>query len=380
MKIANKPLFISVFLYLASTVIILVVTGAFDYKSKQNSLSYFSEQLRSELLIGNKRKIAELMYSNCRSLELVKLTYNFENENFNLSCDISTKAFYTIKKNIFYDSNKDNKITSFFFDLSFRASLQKVSLYLIGLFFLNLLFYFQIKKVIAKKVLSSLELESNRIHIMLARKLAHDIRSPLSSLNLISSKISDVNAKDLQLQVINQINLIADSLLNQTKIKMIPFEELISFLETEIPRKIAFFNRQILVEKNMAKKDLKAFIPANFQSHLINLLQNAIEATSAEGIIKIIFQSIDKTVEIRIKDNGAGIPNHVLIQLGKKEISYDSVGSKSFSGNGIAIINLFNDIKKLNGKIEIKSKTTEGTEIIVSVPTNFESDRNSSIS
>ncbi len=371
MKIADKPLIISVLFFLSSALIVISVTGAFEYNSKKKSLSYFSEQLRDELLAGNKRKIAELMHSNCRPLELIKLTYNFENEDFNLSCDISSKTYYTIENIIFFDSKKSNKITTFVFDFSFKDLLQKLFFYLIGLFFLNFIFYFQIKKTIAKRVLSSLETESNRIQIMLARKLAHDIRSPLSSLNLISSKINDEVAKDLQFQVINQINLIADSLLNQTKIKAVPFYELISFLETEIPRKIAVFNRKIVFKKNITDRDLKALVPANFQSHVINLIQNSVEATSAESNIDIIFQSVKQDIEIRVKDNGVGIPNHILNQLGKKEVSYDTVGSKAFSGNGIALINLFNDVKKLNGKIEIKSIVNEGTETIISVPIIF---------
>jgi hypothetical protein len=51
----------------------------------------------------------------------------------------------------------------------------------------------------------------------LSQKLAHDIRSPISTLNLISSKIDNAEIKSLQLAVVEQINAIANGLLNENK-------------------------------------------------------------------------------------------------------------------------------------------------------------------
>ncbi len=323
------------------------------------------------MLIGNKRKIAELVHTNCKTLELVKLIYYFEKEEFNLICDSSSYGSYTIEKSIFFDANKNNQITKFYFNLSLKNFLHKLYFYLIGLLVAHALFYFQIKKSINKKVLFELESASNKIHLMLARKLAHDIRSPLSSLNLISSKINDRVIKDLQLQVINQINIIADDLLNPTKRKIITFDELLSLITTEISYKTDIFNRKISLKKNITDKDLTALIPANFQSHITNLLQNSIEATSSENCIELVFLSVGKRIEIRIKDNGIGMPEHILRQIGKTEISFDSIGLKSLSGNGIALMNLFTDVEKLDGKIDIQSEVNLGTEIIISLHANF---------
>ncbi len=46
MKTVNRPLVVSIFLFLTSVFVIILITGIFEYNNKLNFLSYFSEQLR----------------------------------------------------------------------------------------------------------------------------------------------------------------------------------------------------------------------------------------------------------------------------------------------------------------------------------------------
>lgn len=202
----------------------------------------------------------------------------------------------------------------------------------------------------------------------LSHKVAHDIRTPISTLNLISSKIQDENIKTLHQSVVQRINAIADDMLKFAKGRPIEFNNIrtttvISFsslLEKEY--EISQFSDQINIKvasnvSSLEMENIDILYPI-----VKNFITNAIEATeNLNRKIEVFFEkheSDDRKI-IKIKDNGKGIPNDILVKLGSTPVSYGK--NNSFSGSGIAIFNAKNDLDKIHAKLIIDSSPDSGT-------------------
>lgn len=231
----------------------------------------------------------------------------------------------------------------------------------------------------------------------LAKKVAHDIRSPISTLNLLASRINDPDLKILQLSAVNQINLIANNLLCESKSQQSENQNLNSFDLKDIPNENAqapnllkelFTN--ITKEYDLKKSYINRHIKFDFddsifdrssgfnekaicilQSAVNNFIQNAIEATLPSlGIITISVYSVGGKVEISVNDNGKGIPKHILPLLGDERISFgknDIINSKNshISGNGIALFNAKKDLREIDAELNIYSVENKGTTICI---------------
>jgi signal transduction histidine kinase len=221
----------------------------------------------------------------------------------------------------------------------------------------------------------------------LSQQLAHDIRSPISTLNLISSKISDPTIKSLQLAVVDQINSIANDLLKKTpqdksKIDLQKsntdqsnrhtntlspmlknLEKEYQFKSKAISQKINFDIAYKQLESNFIAQKLSSVI----YTCINNFIQNAIEATPRDGKINIIaLKNKSGVIELKVVDNGKGIPESILKKLGNEILSHDKEHTH-YSGNGIAVYNAKKDLAENGGNLSIISELNQGTEITISI-------------
>jgi signal transduction histidine kinase len=95
---------------------------------------------------------------------------------------------------------------------------------------------------------------------------------------------------------------------------------------------------------------------------LINLKKNGIEAIESTGTVKVQVSAQEKTVAIKIKDNGKGIPRHIQHRLGEPFYSTKE------KGTGLGIMVCYRIIEQHNGTIEFSSKEGEGTTFIIRLP------------
>jgi len=101
---------------------------------------------------------------------------------------------------------------------------------------------------------------------------------------------------------------------------------------------------------------------------ILNLIQNSIEAfhnhTDKKLIIKIESTILNNDIEIRIKDNGPGIPNEIIDKIMKSYFTTKSQGT----GLGLAICRTL--IKAHNGNLIISPQNGIGANIYFSLPLN----------
>lgn len=276
---------------------------------------------------------------------------------------------------------RHNNVVVYFFSQS--KSLYIIMLLLVGSLLIPLLalnyftWYFAKLEEIKRNELEINKLNNEKMYLNkifeLSQKLAHDIRSPISTLNLVSSKISDPEIRNIQLSVVNQINGIANGLLIDSKNPnhAVNLGKLLNDLKKEYELKQANIQRQFIfkVEHKFVHTQFSYQQSLILYRCLNNFIQNSIEATSENGEINIsVFEDLKKNVIIQVKDNGKGIPEHVLKQLGKKTITYGKEDNQFNSGSGIALYNAKKDLNEFGVDLVINSKVGEYTSVEIQIP------------
>ena len=96
----------------------------------------------------------------------------------------------------------------------------------------------------------------------------------------------------------------------------------------------------------------------------INLIKNSIEAIGRNGVIQIeLCKSKDeKSISITIKDNGCGIPSHVLERI------FEPFYTTKTKGTGLGMMIINKVIQDHQGTIHVTSKENIGTKILLCLP------------
>lgn len=202
--------------------------------------------------------------------------------------------------------------------------------------------------------------------IDLAKQLAHDIRSPLAALNSLFEDEQNLNRKILK-NSINRINDISNKLLKQTQqdlIKLPTYHSVSLIIQEIIEEKLAGNRDQkIIINFESLKSDEGFFEQSEFKRIISNLLNNSIEASN-EPIIDIKISRENENIIIRIKDNGNGIPNIILENIGKKSITTKK------DGNGLGLTHAIALINEWEGHLEIESTGSSGTILKIALKEN----------
>jgi signal transduction histidine kinase/putative methionine-R-sulfoxide reductase with GAF domain len=209
----------------------------------------------------------------------------------------------------------------------------------------------------------------------LAAGIAHEIRNPLTSINiLIHSLTENLPAKiscreDLKVieEEILRINEIVDQFLRFArpasplfeKTDLLPiFEEILQLLRPQMER------GKITVKKEFESLPLITVDKEQIKQVILNLLMNAIQAMPAGGElgIKGRFSKDGYWVELAIQDSGLGIPPEDMDKL------FDPFFSTKEGGIGLGLSIAHRIIDQHHGKIEVESHPGNGTLFTISLP------------
>jgi len=103
---------------------------------------------------------------------------------------------------------------------------------------------------------------------------------------------------------------------------------------------------------------------------LRNLVSNAIKFTPEGGKVKISAQlNPDHWVQISVSDTGVGIPQHVIPDLFRIDVSYSTKGTANEPGTGLGLVLCKEFVEKHHGKIWIESKKNVGSTFYFTIPT-----------
>lgn len=213
----------------------------------------------------------------------------------------------------------------------------------------------------------------------IATQVAHDIRSPITSLDFLTQDITNLpEEKRITIRkLIKQINDIASNLLDQYKEKN-------NLLETIDNNKelVAEILLDLITEKRYQYPDTKFdfnihispssynnfanISRSGFKSVVSNLIDNSIDAFTGmgDGQLTITLNSVNDKILLLIEDNGIGMPESMLEKIRMGE----SITLKK-DGHGLGLINAIKMVEeKWGGQFLINSNPNLGTKVEITLP------------
>jgi two-component system, OmpR family, phosphate regulon sensor histidine kinase PhoR len=100
----------------------------------------------------------------------------------------------------------------------------------------------------------------------------------------------------------------------------------------------------------------------------INLINNAITYTPADGAVRIILIDCGERVRISIKDTGVGISKEDISRIFERFYRVDRARSRNSGGTGLGLAIVKHLMEAHHGSISVRSKLGEGSEFIVELP------------
>lgn len=209
-------------------------------------------------------------------------------------------------------------------------------------------------------------------------KVAHDIRSPLSALNMISQLTPELEdaKKDLLNAAIKRINEIANDLMSEREDLQRKTETEKSFPRIFLPYLIESITNEKRVEYHGKAKinvvitdhlKSQAFIechPQRLKRVLSNIINNAVESGSETIEIQICKSSrTSHELEISVDDNGCGMPQDFIDQIGKRRLS---LGKEM--GSGFGLYSAYQWLSEWNALLNISSTVGSGTSVKIFFP------------
>ena len=221
------------------------------------------------------------------------------------------------------------------------------------------------------------EAEKARSVSELAAKVVHDIRLPLSALEVVMEELGAPTAdtRSLARNAIIQISGIADELLVQRRRLLDDTAPLMVGPAVESVVAAARFRAGAGIQLDYADMAngsdlLIAAPPAQFKAVLGNLINNAIEAIEKAGNVTVQVKSSDGVCTIIVRDTGNGIPGHIRATLGSSEVTHGKT-----HGNGLGVYNAAKTVASWGGSLTFNSSEGRGTRVQVVLPLAFENDR-----
>ena len=101
---------------------------------------------------------------------------------------------------------------------------------------------------------------------------------------------------------------------------------------------------------------------------LHNLIENAITATPSGGIVSISAQQREDYIEIRVVDNGEGIPANDLDKIFERLYRVDKSRARATGGSGLGLTIAKRLIEAHGGKIRVESEPGKGSCFIFILP------------
>jgi len=227
-----------------------------------------------------------------------------------------------------------------------------------------------------KTELKKLQLKSqqeDRLRVMgeLAAEVAHEIRNPLGSIELMVTLLQEDLQKDEgHRDILGRIRTSVDNM-NHTVTNILLYTKEIQPERTDFPLKelveqaeyIALntiVKQQITVEKTLGEETISADLELLKQS-LANILINAAQAVPFKGNIHITSQVENDVIKLMVRDNGGGIPEEMQEKVFKPFFTTKNTGT----GLGLAMVKRV--IEAHSGRVYFKSDQA-GTTFTIELP------------
>jgi len=214
----------------------------------------------------------------------------------------------------------------------------------------------------------------------LARKVAHDINSPLASLKMMlpSCAVLPEAQRTLLTRATESILDIANNLLSnyhKQKTDTSGVEQrqhlLVSDLLVQLlsEKKMQYRNHPVTLETVIASDAHFAFIrmqPTEFRRSVSNLINNAVHALedNINGKVTILLAVDTNTLMVEVHDNGKGMTAAMI----EKILNRQGFTEGKENGHGLGLQQVWDTLEYNQGLLEVQSELGKGTSIQITFP------------
>jgi signal transduction histidine kinase len=219
----------------------------------------------------------------------------------------------------------------------------------------------------------------SRNHI--AQHVAHDIRSPLTALKVVSEQLSEV-PEEKRLILRNAVQRIEDiaydladgasrgamSTAQDHGTECASVQLLSSIIEPLLSEKRAQYRtrRDVHICSALTQSSYgicAAIQPVECKRVLSNLVNNAVEACPQGGTITVSLTQTSQTVTIHVSDTGVGIAADILPKVSERGATF---GKRS--GAGLGLYHARTRIEAWHGTLQVASTIGDGTTVSMTIP------------
>jgi len=212
----------------------------------------------------------------------------------------------------------------------------------------------------------------------MARQVAHEIKNPLTPIQLNAEHLRRVNA-DRGMPLSPVLDQAVNTILAQVKLLRQIASEFSSFASSpsvqraaadtaELLREIVDPYRSAIAGQIQFDVDVAADLPPVYIDRILitrsltNIIENALHAMGGHGTLTIVAFREDDDVRIRISDTGAGMDPDALAR------AFEPYFSTKASGTGLGLPIAKRNVELSGGTITIQSERGQGTTVEITLP------------
>jgi len=259
----------------------------------------------------------------------------------------------------------------------------------IAILFADRFYRFQLSKRLAVAESARLK-EVNQLRNSLYANITHEFRTPLTViLGMVDAATSNIKDKQLKgaekaLEMIKRngtsLLRLVNEMLDLSKLESGSMD--LQLIQTDVIPFVKYISesfhsladeKQIGLTVYSEIDEVLMDFDANKLSVIIsNVLSNAIKFTQPEGKIIVHLNRISKHNHdfffIKIKDNGQGIPEEEIQHIFNRFYQIDNSSSRRGEGTGIGLALTKEFVELMDGAIEVKSTSENGSEFTIQIP------------
>ena len=226
---------------------------------------------------------------------------------------------------------------------------------------------------------------SNKAKDEFMANMSHELKTPLNSINVISSIMRKNSKENLDEREVKNLEIIN----NCGKDLLLLVNDLLDL--SKIDEGKIELNTQEINLQEFIKESYNKFLPKTKEKSLVfsldidssisniytdsyrlsqivdNLLSNAIKFTN-EGNISLVIKDEKDDIRILVKDEGIGISEDQLTTVFDRFKQVDASTTRKYGGTGLGLSITKELVSLLNGKIFVNSELNEGTTFVVIIP------------
>ena len=224
--------------------------------------------------------------------------------------------------------------------------------------------------------------ETSRSQHQLLRDVSHELRSPLARIQMANTLAEQKTGTSNELTRIELETLRLDSLietiLRLTRLNDMPelvfsptnieelFNEIVNDAQYEYQETEKKISVQVATGLALFDADYE-----NLSSALENILRNAMYYTADPSTVSITAKQVQNTVELKISDQGPGVPESDLKRLFEPFFRSDTSRNEKTGSNGVGLAITHRIIELHQGKVWAENNSGGGLSITVQLPLNL---------